>query len=668
MPTPDSLASVAARVEAVFDKHAVKLTMGGEPTYVPLDPQGPEWCITALGPTKLRYACGLADALIAQTLPGAAPIFSPGKFYPGEINPRWVLNLIWNRDGSPLTPAFGAAANVVTPADDATFRRATEAIIREFVPGARWLRGIDPIDPARSIGVLPLDHDDIHFLSADWQLGDSLELSAAEGPAGLRLPLDRVPADASRRALTIEITDGRLHAFLPPLLQAPVLALIECLAAAVGARTIVWEGYVPWDKDDRWHQLAIAADPGVLEINLPPCGTWREYARWLDLLEQSASTAGLRSFKRHSAQEEAGTGGGNHLLFGGPSLDENPLFTHPRWVTSILRYWQHHPSLAYLFTGAYVGPASQAPRPDESVSTLYDLELAYQFLEQLPEGDHRWLISETLRHLHTDSSGNTHRSEISFDKFWNVNFDGGCRGLIEFRAVESLPCADWMSAVALLWQTLAAYLLEHPFHAPLVEHGARLHDWFFLPAGLWSDFETILGDLAGAGFHLPTALYREIAEWRFPVMLDYSDAGSTLTVRRAHEGWPLLCEQPLEGGNTSRFVDTSIERLEFVANSAFVDQYQVAVQGRPLALGPLPNGEFGTGLRYRRSALHPSLHPGILPQMPLVVTISRDGATSVFKLEQDRREFVRADDPPPPVLNPCRKLKAALLTCDLRLP
>ena len=159
MPTPDSLASVAARVEAVFDKHAVKLTMGGEPTYVPLDPQGPEWCITALGPTKLRYACGLADALIAQTLPGASPSFSPGKFYPGEINPRWVLNLIWNRDGSPLTPAFGAAANVVTPADDATFRRATEAIIREFVPGARWLRGIDPIDPARSIGVLPLDHD-----------------------------------------------------------------------------------------------------------------------------------------------------------------------------------------------------------------------------------------------------------------------------------------------------------------------------------------------------------------------------------------------------------------------------------------------------------------------------------------------------------------------------
>ncbi len=94
-----------------------------------------------------------------------------------------------------------------------------------------------------------------------------------------------------------------------------------------------------------------------------------------------------------------------------------------------------------------MGPSSQAPRPDESAREIYDLEMACQFLEKLGPGDHRYLISETLRHLHTDASGNTHRSEISFDKFWNTGWNGGCRGLVEFRAVESMPEAEWMSAV-----------------------------------------------------------------------------------------------------------------------------------------------------------------------------------------------------------------------------
>jgi uncharacterized protein (DUF2126 family) len=670
MPIPKSLLAVARKVDATFKKHGVKLTMGGEPTYVPFDPVGPEWSITALGPAKLRYAYTLAEALIADALPHAVPIYSPGKFYPGEVNARWVINLVWRRDGKPLVPALGVKARKKTPAASAAFSTAKAAVSRAVAPKARWLRGVDPHDPRRLVAVLPLDHDGKNFSSAKWQLGDTLELSAAEGPAGLRLPLNLVPPELSRRALVLEIKDGKLHVFLPPLLQAPVLAILESIAGAVGGTAIIWEGYVPSDEAKIWEKLGIASDPGVLEINLPPCPKWRDYARWMETLERTTKVAGLRSFKRFSPEEEAGTGGGNHLLFGGPSLDENPLFTHPRWVTSILRYWQHHPSLAYLFTGIYVGPSSQAPRPDECVSSLYDLEMAYQFLEQLPEGDHRYLISETLRHLHTDSSGNTHRSEASFDKFWNVNFDGGCRGLVEFRAVESLPRADWMSAIALLWHTLAAYLLENPFAKPLVAHGEKLHDYYFLPSGLWADFQSILADLAGAGFALPADLYRAIMEWRFPVMLDYAEGKATLTIRKAHEGWPLLCEQPLEGGNTSRFVDTSIERLEFLASAEFAAKCEVRVQGRKVPLERLPNGAFGIGLRYRRTSLYPSLHPGIPPQMPLRLTIKHGSKTSVFKLEQDRRKFLPAAGDPPPaqVAKPCRKLHRGLLTCDLRIP
>jgi uncharacterized protein (DUF2126 family) len=338
-------------------------------------------------------------------------------------------------------------------------------------------------------------------------------------------------------------------------------------------------------------------------------------------------------------------------------------------VVSLLRYWQLHPSLAYLFTGQYVGPSSQAPRPDESTSALYDLEMAYQFIGQLPPGDHRYLISETLRHLHTDGGGSTHRSEISFDKFWNVNFDGGCRGLIEFRAIESLPRAEWMSAVALLWRALAAYLFAHPCRTPLVDHGEQLHDRYFLPTGLWTDFEQILADLRAAGFALPVEVYREIVDWRFPTMLDESFAGGRLAIRLAHEGWPLLCETPLEGGSTSRFVDTSIERLEFTASPEFAARHRVFVQGRELPLAPLPGSHFGAGLRYRRTALYPSLHPGVPVQLPLFIVVGGAGKRRVFRLNPNRRTFrtCPARLAPPPGA-PCKKLHERLLTFDLRLP
>ncbi|EDY17100.1 transglutaminase-like protein [Chthoniobacter flavus Ellin428] len=666
-----SLARVADQVEATFAAQKVRLTLGGEPTYVPLDPVGPEWSVTALGPTKLRYAYALADALIAQSLPRAIALYSPGKFYPGEMNPRWAINLVWNVDDTPFVPSLASTIQSSAKIDAASFRQFQKRLVQALKIEDGWVRAIDPLDPPRSAAVLPLDHAEDRFFIEDWQCGESIELLRAEGPAGLRLPLNNLPDNVSRRALALEIAEGELRVFLPPLLQAPFLRLINAIvesARGLGLTVPGLAGYVPSDEAGIWSRLAIASDPGVLEINLPPCATWREYAHWLDVLERAATPAGLRSCKQLSPEEQVGTGGGNHLLFGGPSLDDHPLFSRPAWVTSILRYWQHHPSLAYIFTGQYVGCSSQAPRPDEGASALYDLEMAYRFLEELPAGDHRYLISETLRHLHTDTSGNTHRSETSFDKFWNVNFDGGCRGLIEFRAIETFPHARWMSAVALLWHALAAHLLTHSFKEPLIDFGDKLHDAYFLPSFLWADFEKVLRDLRRGGFELPTALFREIFEWRFPVMLHHADGAAELTLRRGHEGWPLLCEQPLEGGSTSRFVDTSIERLEFLATREFGARCKIHIAGRELPLQSFPGAKRGAGLRYRRTALYPSLHPGITPQMPLVVAITGEGKTASYRLEQDRRLFVPHTDTPSPVSpHPCRKLHPRLLTYDLRL-
>ena len=689
-----SLQPLAEVIEQRLSKLGVKLTLGGEPTYVPDQPDGAEWNVAAVGPTKLGYAYKLADCLIEKFLPGAVTVYTPGKRYPGEVNPRWVVNLLANRDGTPIAPPAPAShprgRGIVPVRVLGALRDDLSKALK--VPAANWLTARDPVDPKRRVLVVPLDHDGRRWQSERWQLPGgrkTLQLVQAEGPAGLRLPLNLLPPDAMRRALTLEAHADGLHLFLPPLLQGPCRELLTRLASLLTKHAVApyfFEGYLPWDEGNVWTRVGLTADPGVLEINIPPCETWHDYHRWLVTLQDAAGACGLRSWKEVQPGRPGGTGGGNHLLFGGPSLDENPFFTRPRWVASLIRYFQAHPCLAYLFTGQYVGASSQAPRPDESARDLYDLDLAYRYFEGLPEGDHRYVLGETLRHLHTDISGNTHRSEISFDKFWDLNGPpSAAAGLIEFRAIESLPDAASMSLIALLWKAIATYTLEHPKVDPLVAHGSRLHDAFFLPSPLWADLLAILADLRGAGFDLPVEEFRAIWQWRFPLLLEADLGGGTkLEVRRACEGWPLLSETPSEGGTTSRFVDTSIERLEFVSLRGFVEKHRLFVNGRELRLSELPGDEpdaeassdrpLGCGLRYRRTALFPSLHPGILPQLPLEVAITGTTGRQVlaaYRLEEKDQQFQSINPKeltrPLELKRPATKSDPALLTYDLRL-
>lgn len=685
------LDSLADAVNARLRQRGVRLTLGGEPTLVPDNPEGTEWNFVAVGPTKLRYAYALAEQIITRYLPGAVTVFSPGKRYPGEVNPRWVVNLLGNRDGSPI--AHPVAAPRKQSASHRHARKVFKALLADLVaelalPPQAWADAADPTNPQGLTAVLPLDHDGQHWITKRWPLPvrrKRLLLLNAEGPAGLRLPLDQLPAEAMRRAMTIEWREDAFRIFLPPLLQPAFRELLDRtsrLLASHGISQTFFEGYIPFDEANCWTRIGLTADPGVLEINVPPCESWHDYHRWLMILEETGHAVGLRSWKQNPQGNDAGTGGGNHLLFGGPSLDENPFFTRPAWVASLLRFFQAHPSLAYLFTGVYVGASSQAPRPDESARDLYDLDLGYEFLAALPPGeDHRQLIGETLRHLHTDVTGNTHRSEISFDKFWNVGGPpGSTSGLIEFRAIESLPRAESMSLVALLWQAVAAYTLEHPSPRDLVAHGRRLHDRFFLPTPLWEDLRAVLAILRADGFDFPEDGFRAIWRWRFPLLLTVDlQNGATLDVRRACEGWPLLSETPSEGGTTSRFVDTSIERLELAATPEFAERYRVFINGRELRLGPLNDDgcsgdEHVCGLRYRRTALYPSLHPGIKPHLPLeltVVTVSDGKAAACFRMEEDQHQFrsiplgetIHAPDPQ----RPAAKSDPMLLAYDLRL-
>jgi uncharacterized protein (DUF2126 family) len=666
------MSQAANRAATIFRKHGVQLTLGGEPTFVPVNPEGAEWNYAAVGPTKLRYAWQVAENLRRNHMADSAVFFCPGKSYPGEINPRWVLRILANRDGTPL---FRLPHNTTSLKPDAVGLLAA-GISMHLGVSAHWLPFLDPGNPSTEILAIPLDYDDGGWRSSRWALSkDARVLSGAEGPSGLRLPLHRLRPQVPRRALSIERNGYTIAIFVPPLLQRPFLELLSAIeksASGNGIAQVALQGYIPADEAGRWTSLGLSADPGVLEVNLPACSSWQEYVRWLEAVTSSCEAAGLRSWKESSGDHPQGTGGGNHLLWGGPTIEANPFFTRPGWLAAILRFWQHHPSLSYLFTGCYVGAASQAPRPDESARDLYDIEMAYSYLDSLPPGDHREVINETLRHLQIDVTGNSHRSEMSFDKFWNTAWPSGALGLIEFRAIESLPRVDWMGSVAILWTCIAAHLLEAKIPQGLKHFGARLHDEYLLPERLWSDLEAILKELEKSGFRLHRGIYRRIWNWRFPTLLEWKRSAVRLTVRKALESWPLLCETPVEGGTTSRFVDTSMQRLEFCGDAAFNERYRICVNDRPLALRAVSAGTFLAGLRYRRTNLYPSMHPGIPTQLPLSLTIiDRESKRIVegFEMEKNDATFRRVAKGGSPSLagRPCRGGRKSDLTYDLRL-
>ena len=320
--------AAGARVDRALAAGDVRLTFGGEPTFVcATDQEAAEWNTAALGPTKRRYAGRLLRRLAGRWSPGAALQYGQGKQYPGEQLPRWALYAHWRADGDAVWLDPSRLADPDRDRDTATQEDAARfaallaerlqvdpAVItpaHEDVHYYLWKehrlpanvvvednRLRNPLERARMArlftqglaapvgSVLPLKRADD---GTRWQTGrwhfrdDTLFLIPGDSPIGYRLPLDSLPwADPDRIETPFERDP---FAPAPPL---PAQAALRGPRAAAAGPFAPAFAPVPQDRpepgsDAPWVvRTALCVEPrgGLLHVFFPPLYAAED---WLEL-------------------------------------------------------------------------------------------------------------------------------------------------------------------------------------------------------------------------------------------------------------------------------------------------------------------------------------------------------------------------------------------------
>jgi uncharacterized protein (DUF2126 family)/transglutaminase-like putative cysteine protease len=234
-----ALDALGEAVDRDLQAQDMRLTMGGEPTFVSIDDyDAPEWNTGAVGGTKESRAQDLIRRLHERFAPGGFLHFGQGKWYPGESLPRWAFSLYWRKDGQPIwgAPELIADSEVKGRSTDADAERLateiatrlgleTDYVIPAFEDAPYWLLkeqalpvNVDPLDPkiddpeersrmvrtfdrglSRPTGfVLPVQRWNAEakpaWRSERWPLRrGKLFLIPGDSPVGLRLPMKTLP-------------------------------------------------------------------------------------------------------------------------------------------------------------------------------------------------------------------------------------------------------------------------------------------------------------------------------------------------------------------------------------------------------------------------------------------------------------------------------------------
>lgn len=702
-----NILKVGNKVDWDLEKMDVRLTMGGEPTFVSIDDmESPEWNTDADGPHKRKLAQELTARLRDTFCPNGMLHFGQGKLYPGEVLPRWQYGIFWRKDGHPiwknnklldspakkgkfkkddaktffkqLTTFLNIPAQAVIPAYEDAFYFAWEEnkLPTDKDPLKTGLkdsierrtltevldRGLD--EPTGFVLPIRFNREKEAWESCKWPFRRKhLFLIPGNSTIGYRLPLNSLPENIMedqdfprdpfdehpdledfeaklskkkgkttnniredicfRTAMCIHIVEGRIHIFLPPqdLLEhyLELVAAIHLTANELNTPVIL-EGYEP-PSEGKLNKLFVTPDPGVIEVNVHPSKSWKELCDTTLSLYEQAKLSRLGTEKFMIDGRHTGTGGGNHITIGGFKAEDSPLLRKPKLLQSIITYWQHHPSLSYLFSGPFIGPTSQAPRVDEARDdVLYELEIAFG---QVPSDENPpfWLADRLFRNLLIDVTGNTHRAELCIDKLYSPYGSAGRQGILEFRGFDMPPHAQMSLTQNLLIRALIARFWKTPYEKRLVHWGTELHDRFMLEHYVRNDMNEIITELQDCGYNFERSWFDAFIEFRFPVLGKAQFDDINLELRWAIEPWHVLGEEITSQG-TARYVDSSVERVQVKVNGWNSERYILACNETRIPLRATGiKGQYVAGVRYKAWAPPSALHPTIGVDTPLVFDI-----------------------------------------------
>jgi uncharacterized protein (DUF2126 family) len=314
------------RVDADLEAHDVRLTMGGEPTFVSIDDRdGAEWNTDATGPRKRILAEELLKRLKARYAPQGLLHYGQGKWYPGEQLPRWSLACFWRKDGVPVwkNPALLADEATdygISPARAGLFLRTLApklGLDPTFVftgyedtwyylwRERRLPSNVDPFDARlddplererlRRVFEIGLDKPVGHILpvqreangAARWRSGrwflraERCYLVPGDSPMGLRLPLDSLPWTAPGDRPVLHAPDPmQRFADLPPQVQ---------LQFKDKARP------APSQPPAQITRTALCAEPrkGLLYVFMPPVEALEDYLELVAAVEATAAELGI---------------------------------------------------------------------------------------------------------------------------------------------------------------------------------------------------------------------------------------------------------------------------------------------------------------------------------------------------------------------------------------